>query len=354
MRSRVIAWLGPSWLKAGKAFTVGILLCLGLTPGASGQRQLHKDAPDPPPLATHALPTTAPVPAGKISCPPSSDGAQDFLTCEYAVRYAIPEMASMTFYLYLPRGYDPTQSYPLVLLLHGVGESAQSNLSLEQNRDVLLTDEYASVWGPGYPNYGDPSVQDHWPCFVVVPQVVSPNRWVNVPSSKGTYQLLAQPSQSLLMAVEIVELLQRQYTSIDANRLYVTGISMGAFGVWDAIERWPSLFAAAVPVSGAGDPDPAFVARIVRISLWDFHGGDDTLVPVEGSQEMIAALQAAGGHPCYTEIPGIGHSIWGQVYGISQNPDNPLYPWLFAQRKGGSPTSPAACVANSGILTGQS
>lgn len=175
----------------------------------------------------------------------------------------------------------------------------------------------------------------------MVPQVVSKNRWVNVPASQAPYQLQAQPASSLRMAVEIVELLQRQYTSIDANRLYLTGLSMGGFGVYDAIERWPTLFAAAVPISGAGDP--TFAGRIAHVPLWDFHGAKDPVVPVKGSRDMIAALRAAGGTPCYTEFPTLGHSVWGQVYSLTTNANNALYPWLFAQRKGDQPPPSSSC-----------
>ncbi len=98
------------------------------------------------------------------------------------------------------------------------------------------------------------------------------------------------------------------------------------------------MFAAAVPVSGAGDPTQ--VDRIAQMPLWDFHGGADTNVPVQGSREMIQALRSAGGDPCYTEYPGQSHAIWDLVYGLDNNAGNPLYPWLFAQRLG-NPASPS-------------
>ena len=39
---------------------------------------------------------------------------------------------------------------------------------------------------------------------------------------------------------------------VDTNRIYITDLSMGGYGTYDAIERYPDLFAAAVPVCGAG------------------------------------------------------------------------------------------------------
>jgi predicted peptidase len=244
----------------------------------------------------------------------------------------------MTFYLYVPRGYDPHRSYPLVLMLHGSGESAHARWTAAQNESVILTQEYVAVWGSGYPTAAS-SVQARWPCFVVVPQLVDPARWVNVPGNMASYALTAQPAQALLTAIDIVQLLGQQTVGIDPTRLYVTGISMGAFGVWDALERWPSLFAAGVPVAGAGDTTLA--DRMVQMPLWVFHGSSDTNVPVAGSRQMIAALQQAGGQPCYTELAGQPHGIWSAVYGLVGNPANPLYPWLFAQ----STTGPLATVS---------
>lgn len=118
---------------------------------------------------------------------------------------------------------------------------------------------------------------------------------------------------------------------------------MGAYGVWDAIERWPTYFAAAAPVSGGGSP--ALANTLVHVPIWDFHGGGDTIVPTSASRTMIAAIRSAGGNPCYTEYSKSGHSIWGQVYGLNHNPNNPLYPWLFAQRKGMMSSSSPTCRA---------
>jgi predicted peptidase len=252
----------------------------------------------------------------------------------------------MTFYLYVPQGYTPSDSsnlqqrYPLTLILHGGGERADPKKTAAQNRATVLNQEYIDVWGPGWPP-GGKSVQASWPGFVVVPQVVGSNRWVNVPANVTSYALATQPTSSLQMAINIVALVQQKYPAVDANRLYITGISMGGFGVWDAIERWPTLFAAAVPVSGAGDP--AAASRIAHLPLWDFHGAADTRVPVGGSRTMIQALRAAGGSPCYTEIPGLNHVIWPQVYGLPANTSNPLYPWLFAQQKNGPTPGAPAC-----------
>jgi predicted peptidase len=240
---------------------------------------------------------------------------------------------SLRYYLYVPANYNPAQKYPLVLLLHGGGERSSPTHTAEQNEQVLLNDPYARVWSADYNAPGNPHVQEHWPSFIVIPQLSTGQNWVNVSVHGGSYSQPAQPSTGLLVAKEILDALQKKYSGIDAKRLYVTGLSLGGYGTWDAIERWPNYFAAAVPIAGAGDPSKAYLLK--GLPIWVFYGSADQTVPVTGSRDMIAAIQAAGGHPRYTEFPGQGHEVWGFVYGLNTGPQliTGFYPWLFSQHK---------------------
>jgi dienelactone hydrolase len=121
-----------------------------------------------------------------------------------------------------------------------------------------------------------------------------------------------------------VDALQKQYPNIDPHRLYITGLSMGGYGTWDAIERWPDYFAAAAPLAGAGDPSKA--SRLVNLPIWAFHGSGDGDVPVSSSRDMIEAIKVAGGHPRYTEYASAGHDIWIMVYSTPA-----FMSWLFSQ-----------------------
>jgi predicted peptidase len=235
-----------------------------------------------------------------------------------------PGGMKMTYYLHVPTDYDPEQSYPLVLLLHGGGESANPNATPEQNSTLILSNYYVQQWISS-------TVQERWSAFILIPQVVAPARWVNVPASTGSYTMSAQPSDSLRMAKEITDMVQLKYQGIDPHRLYVTGLSMGGYGTWEAIERWPDYFAAAAPLSGAGDPSKA--ASLAHLPIWAFHGAQDTVVPVSGSRDMIQAILRAGGHARYTEYPNDGHDLWGpnKVYTPATNPA--FFVWLFAQKQ---------------------
>jgi len=229
----------------------------------------------------------------------------------------------MTYYLFIPENYNPQSQYPLVLMLHGGGERAKPGETPEYNREILLHQYYAQVWITS-------AIQEKNPSFILIPQITSPGSWMSVPAATGPYTLPPQPTSSLRMAKEILDMLLIKYSGIDASRLYVTGLSMGGYGTWEAVERWPNYFAAAVPLSGAGDPSKA--PSLVHQAIWAFHGAKDTVVPVSGSRYMISAITQAGGHPRYTEIPNEGHDLWipGKVY--SPTADTALFSWLFSQK----------------------
>jgi predicted peptidase len=248
------------------------------------------------------------------------------------------EGRSLVYYLYIPSNYNPWQKYPLVLLLHGDGEKSNPRKTAAQNQAALLKQPYVRVWTSAYAAPDNPYIQQRWPCFVVVPQITTTQQWINVSLNKGFYTQgfyiqKRHPAVTLSMTMHILNVLQREYAGIDARRRYITGISSGAFGVWDAIERWPNYFAAAAPLAGAGDPSHAALLRYLPI--WIFHGGRDNVVTVRGSRTMFAAIRKAGGRPLYTEFPGLKHGIWGNVYALpgAPQPVAGFFPWLFSQKR---------------------
>jgi predicted peptidase len=141
------------------------------------------------------------------------------------------------------------------------------------------------------------------------------------------------------MAMEIEQSLVQTYPQIDANRIYIGGVSMGGFGAWEAAERWPETFAAAFPIAGAGDPKAA--AALAHTPIWAFHGSGDALVPVQGSRLMTQAARAAGAMVCYTEYPGAAHDIWFTKRPLN---DPRVLAWIFAQtRARDADTPPPTC-----------
>ncbi len=280
----------------------------------------------PKKTARTIAPTSTPEPIPTAA--PTPYVSKGFVT----EKYTDPQGVTMTYYIYIPNGYVPTQKYPLVLLLHGGGERSDPSATPAQNQFLLFEQPYAKVWAPDYDNPDSAHVQQHWPSFVVIPQIPINQQWVYADVNYGSYTLAPQPTPWLLAAKELLDSLQEQYAGIDARRLYITGLSIGAYGVWDAIERWPNYFAAAAPIAGGGDPSKASV--LVNMPIWAFQGSDDNVVPIAASRDMIYAIKAAGGHPLYTEFEGYSHEIWDMVYSTTGNSNRVVgfFPWLFSQR----------------------
>ncbi|MFT5129323.1 MAG: lysophospholipase L1-like esterase/predicted esterase [Rhodothermales bacterium] len=233
-----------------------------------------------------------------------------------------------------PVAIEAGKKYPLVLFLHGAGGRGDDNVG--QLRDAGMVGMLAKQ-----------GFRENFPCYFVAPQVPKGKRWVEVHWGLDAHGMPETPGDQLRMALEVVDGMLKSHP-IDSSRVYVTGLSMGGFGTWDALQRRPELFAAAYPVCGGADI--ALAARMAKIPLWIWHGDSDTTVKTKRSRDIVAALKAAGGSPTYTEVPKRGHNSWTDAYGHSRG-----WEWLFAQAKGRAEVRPAvsaekirvACVGDS-------
>lgn len=217
---------------------------------------------------------------------------------------------ALPYRLLKPQNYDAQKQHPLLFFMHGAGERGTDNKA--QLKHVVM-------------RFAAPENRAKYPCFVVAPQCPANRQWVEVPWGGDAHTMPAKPSEPLQASLELLAALQKEF-SIDPKRLYAIGLSMGGFGVWDALCRYPDVFAAGVPVCGGADEKQA--AAIARIPVWVFHGGNDGVVKTKRARNIVEALKQAGGEPKYTEYPGIGHDSWNKA---SAEPE--LLPWLFAQMK---------------------
>ena len=216
---------------------------------------------------------------------------------------------TLPYRIMAPKDYDPNKKYPLVLFLHGAGERGTDNLiQLVHGMNDFSKDENRAKY----------------PCFVVAPQCPTGKRWVEVDWTLDSHKQLPDDSETMKLVLALLSSLQKEY-SIDAKRLYVTGLSMGGYGTWDLITRYPHMFAAAAPVCAGADETKA--SLVAKVPIWTFHGDKDTTVKVSRSRNMIAAIEKAGGKPKYTEYPGVGHNSWKSAYS-----DPKLLEWMFAQK----------------------
>jgi predicted peptidase len=211
---------------------------------------------------------------------------------------------AMPYRLFIPAGYDKANKYPLVIWLHGAGGAGSDNLRQISN------DNY---YGPHL--WAAPENQSKYPSFVLVPQTLGV--WAEADPNR------LSPEETLTVA--IVDALEKEF-SIDPRRIYVSGQSNGGNGTWDLITKRPSLFAAAVPLCGGGNP--ALAGRVTHIPIWAFHGEKDDVIPPVYSRSMIAEIRQKGGSPRYTEYPGVGHDVW--LHALKE-PE--LVDWLFAQHR---------------------
>jgi predicted peptidase len=70
------------------------------------------------------------------------------------------------------------------------------------------------------------------------------------------------------------------------------------------------------------------LAKLKTVPIWAFHGGKDNVVPLSESQQMVDAVNAAGGQAKLTVYPEAGHDSWTETY---NNPE--FYTWLLSQSK---------------------
>lgn len=225
---------------------------------------------------------------------------------------------TINYRIFLPEDYSEDKEYPLLLFFHGAGSKGNDNESqLNAGVQQMFT-------------YSGGNVRNS---IVIAPQcpLLSPDtaKWVDVPNwvDGCKYSTMIIPESTQMKAV--VELLGyvRDTYSTDESRWYVTGLSMGGFATWDIIVRHPELWAAAVPLCGGADYRKASVIK--DLPIWTFHGDQDPTVPIHGTNEMVAALKAAGSTVVkYNVLQGQKHDIWNGVYSYTS-----MWTWMYKQQK---------------------
>lgn len=216
------------------------------------------------------------------------------------------EKGTMGYRLLSPSNVTPGKKYPLILFLHGAGERGEDNTA--QLIHVL-------------PDFAQFAAEGRLNAFIAAPQCPELKQWVDTPWSLTSHTMPENMSKPMAMAMEMLsELLDK----LPISKVCVMGISMGGYGTWDAIQRFPECFACAVPICGGGDV--AQTSQLAKLSIWAFHGALDNLVPVCRTTDMVSAIRSAGGNPKMTIYPETYHDSWVKV------PSEPGFlDWLNAQ-----------------------
>jgi predicted peptidase len=256
---------------------------------------------------------------GIVGChTPGSEQARDSLSQpEEHVRVMGQEVSDhqLTYLLQTPGGEKPDAGWPLLLFLHGYGECGDEIVKVRKHGPPKLISQFAPLQG----------------CTVISPQCPSDSWW----------------RVDALHA--LVEEVIADRGDVDRDRLYVTGLSMGGYGIWSFLSHYPEYFAAAIPICGGGDPFrlpanrppvkqgivneflPEGLKKAMEIPVWTFHGTDDGSVPIVETEMMIDLLKQGGNSNAkLTAFPGEGHvGAWERAYDDPQ-----VWGWLFSQSRG--------------------
>ena len=211
----------------------------------------------------------------------------------------IPKAYKLSYQIFLPAEYgvDPERRWPLILSLHGAAARGTDS------SQILKADLPATIEaGVDYP-------------FIIIAPLCPADTWWS----------------DHLPAIDILLKEVNDRYLVDNNRISVTGVSMGAFGVWHLGVAYPQRFSALVPISGGaawfyGFPEKA--RSLAHVAVWIFHGEADPIIPLREAMVLADELKAVGNSSRLTIIPESGHDIWKQVYRMPE-----LIEWLGEQKR---------------------
>lgn len=217
------------------------------------------------------------------------------------------------YLLYLPDDYnkDTATRFPLMIFLHGSGESGEDLAKVKTHGPPKLVDQGKK-----------------FPFIIVSPQAPPQTGW------------------QVENLNDMLESIKKKY-KVDADRVYLTGLSMGGFGTWNWAEKHPYQFAAIAPICGGGDASKAWTLR--NIPTWCFHGAKDDVVLPSASQSMVDSLKKYSKNVQFTLYPEANHNSWDTTYG-----NEALYTWLLSNKRfryKEIPSSPATLQSLTGKFT---
>ncbi|MBA2114310.1 carboxylesterase family protein [Bremerella alba] len=195
------------------------------------------------------------------------------------------------FLCYQPHEFQAETKLPLLIFLHGAGERGTDLELVKKHGPPKLIDQGEDL-----------------PFVVISPQCPLDQWWAMQENVDGLAQL--------------TQYIQSEY-STDADRTYLTGMSMGGYGSWATAAAYPNLFAAIIPVCGGADL--AIAADLKPTAAWAFHGRDDEIVPVIRSKEIVNEVSKIGGDARLTIYDNVQHDSWSVTYANRE-----IYDWLLS------------------------
>ena len=202
-------------------------------------------------------------------------------------------------WLLLPRNWDPGQTYPLYIVLHGMGN--QYNEKIEYMALNLVPG--AQMWE---------SFEDGYLLF---------------PWGRGNTMYQDKGETDVLESVEALDSLVK----IDDRRIYLTGFSMGGFGAWYIGQKYPKMWTALGVYAGSPSNggtsilNPEVIQALKDVPIYFVCGDSDYSYGV--LQNACQCLTDAGNHNVYfssftgghESIPGNWQSMYNWLRGFPKD-----------------------------------
>ena len=221
---------------------------------------------------------------------------------------------TLNYRLFVPETLDPNKKYPLLLWLHGLGESGRDNEIQLFHMQHL---------------FRDTKELSKYPFFVLVPQ--SPKREHFDMMAKVAENGSAAGKEVPIfpaIAIDILDKTIREYP-IDEDRVYLLGISAGGTAAWKMVLNYPDRFAAVSPISSGGMSDFSNLDRFRNTPVWAFNCAHDSGTPVEKVHRTVSQLGQSGNVVCLTEIDSSAHDSWTAALR-----DYKVVDWMLGQKRG--------------------
>lgn len=235
----------------------------------------------------------------------------------YDSKWLISKSDTLQYRIMFPKNFDANKQYPVMLFLHGAGERGSDNKAQLMHGSTLFASK---------------KNRRNFPAIVVFPQCPKDSYWAQAEIDRTSYPLKiefplnTEPTKPMELVIKLMEdLISKSY--VNKKQIYVGGMSMGGMGTFEILYRKPKMFAAAIAICGAGNPETA-KSYAKSTPLWVFHGANDNVVNPQASVNMVGGILKNGGKPNFTLYAKDKHNSWDSVFAEPE-----LLPWLFSNIK---------------------
>ncbi|WP_343531851.1 phospholipase [Pedobacter sp.] len=223
---------------------------------------------------------------------------------------------TLKYRILYPKNFDSQKKYPVILFLHGRGESGNDNEKQLTNGGKLFLDE---------------NFRNNNEVITIFPQCASNSYWANVEidtvNTKRFFTFVkgGKPTKAMNLVLQFTNSYFKN-SFVDPTKIYVGGLSMGGMGTFEILRRKPNTFAAAFAICGGDNVQNA--KKYKHVPLWIFHGGLDDVVTPQFSYGVYRELRKLGNMPKFTVYLKANHNSWDSAFA-----EPGLLPWLLSHKK---------------------